>query len=89
MFQQAVILGIRIKPGKVVAIFKVAGIVLLIPFSEVLRGGQTVYTMKEKSVFPMESSIYYERHFGGHTTSSSYENLEENYDSMTVQQSES
>ena len=78
MFQQAIILGIRIKPGKVVAIFKVAGIVLLVPFSEVLRGGQTVYTMKEKSVFPMESSIYYERHFGGHTTSSSYENLEEN-----------
>ena len=85
MFQQAIILGICIKPGKVVAIFKIAGIIFLIPFSEVLRGRQTVYTMEEKSVFPMESSIYYERHFGGYTTSSSYENLEEDSDRMNIQ----
>ena len=63
VLQQATILGICIKPGKVVAIFKVTGIVFLVPFSEVLRGHQTVYTVEEKSVFPMESSIYYERHF--------------------------
>ena len=76
MFQQAAVLGICIKPGKVVAILKIASIVFLIPFSEVLRGHKAVYTMQEESVFPMESSIHYERHFRGNATSSSYENLE-------------
>ena len=75
MFQQAAVLGICIEPGKVISILKVASIVFLIPLSEVLWGRKAVYTMQEKSVFPMESGIHYKRYFGGNTTSSSYENL--------------
>lgn len=75
MFQQAAVLGICIKPCKVITIVKIAGIVFRIPLSEVLGGRKAVYTMQEKRVFPMESGIHYERHFRGNTTSSSYENL--------------
>ena len=75
MFQQTVVLCICFKPGEVITILKVAGIVVLIPLSEVLGGHEAVDAMQEECVLAVKPSIHDKRHLWGNSTSSSNENL--------------
>ena len=78
MLQQTAVLCISFEPGEIVTIFKIAGIVVLIPIPEVLGGHEAVDAMQEECVLTVKPSIHYERHFWGNSTSSSNENLNNN-----------
>ena len=62
MFQQTVVLRICFKPGEVITILKIAGVVVLIPLSEVLGGHEAVDAMQEERVLAVKPSIHDERH---------------------------